>query len=283
MALDPGNRTFMTGIVYTPTMVYAIKFGHGTGKRLNVYAKEASHYQSLVACLTRERNRLEERVEFASLQSADVVEVVEGVEVESEEVEGLREDMRALEGRIRLAGKLYNKSLLLVQSVKKKLHVGCSRRLIALLGPGGLIVLPRLDTVRLSQRAGRQVAHDLMAMGHGEFRDTLFRLAGSAGVSVEFFIEPYTTQCCPGCQECNPHIGRAKSWTCPKCRVLVDRDFNGARNILMLFTHDFVTRRRWREGVFTVPVEANGVGLVPPMTTISTGGPSAQVAASSGL
>ena len=40
---------------------------------------------------------------------------------------------------------------------------------------------------------------------------------------------------CTNCGELHRNLGGSKTFCCPKCKVVLDRDANGARNILLKF------------------------------------------------
>ena len=47
--------------------------------------------------------------------------------------------------------------------------------------------------------------------------------------------EPYTTQTCGSCGQLHRKIGRNKVFICPHCNVVLDRDINGARHVLLRY------------------------------------------------
>ena len=45
--------------------------------------------------------------------------------------------------------------------------------------------------------------------------------------------EEYTSKTCSCCGSLNTKLGSSKIFNCPSCKVILDRDENGARNILL--------------------------------------------------
>ena len=47
--------------------------------------------------------------------------------------------------------------------------------------------------------------------------------------------EGYTTKTCTNCGNQHPTLKGEKIYECPKCGIKIERDYNGARNILLKF------------------------------------------------
>jgi hypothetical protein len=77
---------------------------------------------------------------------------------------------------------------------------------------------------------GSKVVRNLMTFAHGEFRVALQKYAAARGVLVEVVSEAYTTKTCTGCGHLND-VGAAHVVRCTECRLEIDRDVAGARNI----------------------------------------------------
>jgi transposase len=45
--------------------------------------------------------------------------------------------------------------------------------------------------------------------------------------------EAYTSKTCTGCSYFNKNLGKRKIFNCAICKLIIDRDINGARNILL--------------------------------------------------
>ncbi|CAM9241963.1 unnamed protein product, partial [Ectocarpus sp. 4 AP-2014] len=50
---------------------------------------------------------------------------------------------------------------------------------------------------------------------------------------VVIVTEEYTSETCSCCGTLHRTLGRSKIFRCPSCRRVMDRDENGARNILL--------------------------------------------------
>jgi putative transposase len=45
--------------------------------------------------------------------------------------------------------------------------------------------------------------------------------------------EEYTSKTCECCKKINKSLGSKKTFICPNCKFTIDRDINGARNIML--------------------------------------------------
>lgn len=113
------------------------------------------------------------------------------------------------------------------------------------------IFLPRLFEGPPAMRAASTM--------HRRFRSRLTSYARRCNKVVYAPPEHYTTQTCGRCGCCNK-IGGAKTYACPRCGFVIDRDMNAARNICLL--------------VLTLTLEASEArelkGARPPCTITET-------------
>ena len=50
--------------------------------------------------------------------------------------------------------------------------------------------------------------------------------------------EEYTSKTCGRCGFLHNKIGSRRNFVCPKCKVCINRDVNGARNVLLKYKSD---------------------------------------------
>ena len=74
-----------------------------------------------------------------------------------------------------------------------------------------------------------------IALSHYKFRERLLSKAEEFGVSCKIVDESYTTQTCGLCGNLHKDIGSNDIFECPqkKCSFIIDRDYNGGRNIYL--------------------------------------------------
>ena len=252
--------------------VKLVTLGRGTGGRLASHKRQYDHLCFLLSKLEKTLARLGDERDClrptAAVRRADLDESTRVL---------LKEGIPEVKRKIA-------KELLLMKSIVTKLHENTARYLIGMVGKGGLIILPILDTAVLSKHAGHRLAEELMGLCHGEFRVTLKRRCQNAGVNLCLYHERYTTKCCGNCQHMNSHIGKAKVWRCSKCEVVHERDGNAARNIHLLYHQEFYEHHF---GDKAVPAGAGAAGggagaPRPPKKPPKTKPPKKKPAASAG-
>lgn len=72
----------------------------------------------------------------------------------------------------------------------------------------------------------------LQAMSHYTFRQRLKAKCEEYGTEFDVVDESYTSKTCGSCSEINADLGAKKVFKCP-CGFEIDRDINGARNIMI--------------------------------------------------
>ena len=74
----------------------------------------------------------------------------------------------------------------------------------------------------------------LSSLEHHKFRTRLEYQAKKRGNKVYFVDESYTSKTCCSCGDLNYNLGASKVFKCENknCQIEIDRDINGARNIL---------------------------------------------------
>lgn len=73
----------------------------------------------------------------------------------------------------------------------------------------------------------------LITLSFFKFKTRLLYKAGTLGVRVIIVNESYTSKTCGGCGWQNEQLGKSKMFECKECGLVIDRDYNGARNILL--------------------------------------------------
>ena len=109
------------------------------------------------------------------------------------------------------------------------------------------IVIPLFETQQMvkrrsgHRRLSSQTARAMCTWSHFRFRTNLQNKAKSfPEVRVIETTEEYTSKTCGQCGKINDKLGGSKTFSCKACGFCSDRDFNGARNILI--RHLTVTR-----------------------------------------
>jgi putative transposase len=87
-----------------------------------------------------------------------------------------------------------------------------------------------------NRRLTSKVVRQMLTWSHYRFRQRLVHKSREfAGVSVVFTSEAYTSQTCGCCGQLHTALGLRKEFQCPHCGYAIDRDINGARNIMIRY------------------------------------------------
>lgn len=96
----------------------------------------------------------------------------------------------------------------------------------------GTILIPEFEVKSMTSKLKSKVARSMMTWSHYKFRERLIHKASEYNVKVIICREDYTSKTCTKCGQLN-NIGNRKWLKCPSCELEIDRDINGARNILL--------------------------------------------------
>ena len=78
-----------------------------------------------------------------------------------------------------------------------------------------------------------KVCRKMMTWSHDAFQRRLLDRAQHFGCKVFIVNESFTSKTCGKCGALNESLGSSKVFRCPSCNVTMDRDVNGARNVLL--------------------------------------------------
>ncbi len=98
------------------------------------------------------------------------------------------------------------------------------------------ILLPSFTVKSMIGRQDRNipksVVRRMVLLSHYKFKERLRYLCGKMGNNLYIVNEAYTSKTCGRCGVlCN--VGGSDVFECDSCKIVIDRDYNGARNILL--------------------------------------------------
>lgn len=199
VALDPGVRTFLTG--YSP--------GPDQGEVLEIAPREAATRLCAIA------GRLDH-----------VSAAMDAPETKTKRRQRLR--------RVRF--RLFSKLKHLVDDVHwKAAHYLCTAFDVLLLPTFGTQDMVRKQRTDGSwkRKIGKNTSRRMLLWAHYRFRQRLIERAKHHGKTIVLVNEAYTSMTCTCCGALHRTLGASKVFWCPGCDVKLDRDVNGARNILL--------------------------------------------------
>lgn len=103
-----------------------------------------------------------------------------------------------------------------------------------------LVLLPKFETKQMVRRGARrinsQTARKMLTWSHYKFQQRLIAKSREyPWCKVAIVDEHYTSKTCGSCGKLHHKLKGKKEFKCPYCKVVMDRDMNGARNILLRF------------------------------------------------
>ena len=87
-------------------------------------------------------------------------------------------------------------------------------------------------TCKTKRKINRKTTRNMLSLSHFAFQTKLKYMCSLLGNNLYIVGEEYTTQTCGGCGE-RKKMGGSKHYKCKNCGFELDRDYNGARNIVM--------------------------------------------------
>lgn len=103
-----------------------------------------------------------------------------------------------------------------------------------------VVLLPAFETSGMIRRGQRKInsktVRGMVTWSHYRFRQRLLhKVQTYTGRKLIVCDEAYTSKTCGQCGLLHQKLGGRKTFVCPSCSVVVDRDVNGARNILLRY------------------------------------------------
>ena len=99
-----------------------------------------------------------------------------------------------------------------------------------------VIHIPKFETKPISQKLkfNKSTNRDLFNQRQYTFRTRLIHSAGD-GFKINVCNEAFTSKTCTWCGTMNDKLGRSKTFNCDVCKLSINRDINGARNIFLKY------------------------------------------------
>ncbi|RUS69626.1 hypothetical protein EGW08_022613 [Elysia chlorotica] len=91
----------------------------------------------------------------------------------------------------------------------------------------------RCAAKRAGSKLTKQTRAEMYSWAHYRFKQRLIERARGTGTRVHFQDESYTSKTCGNCGNIKEDLGGNKTYACEVCGVVMDRDVNGARNIMI--------------------------------------------------
>jgi putative transposase len=150
----------------------------------------------------------------------------------------LSKNMDKLDEKINNTNNMYKKRNLKkaktrIQEKKKNIVDDLHKKACNFLKQYEYILLPIFKVKGMIKSLPKPVKRSLLDLSHFKFRLRLIQKTSEIGSKVLLCNEIMTSKTCTCCGEINEHLGKSKTFKCPACNITIDRDVNGARNILL--------------------------------------------------
>ncbi len=100
-----------------------------------------------------------------------------------------------------------------------------------------LVMIPKFDTFQMIRKSTRKIhsssVRQMTTWAHYRFRERLIFKCRQYNCRVAVVDEAWTSKTCSSCGHINYALGANKTFACPACHVIMDRDVNGAKNIFL--------------------------------------------------
>ena len=113
---------------------------------------------------------------------------------------------------------------------------------------------------KVKRKLTTKTARALVTLSHYRFKQMLKHQASKSGCIVVDVTEEYTSKTCSKCGHIHTKLGGSKKFKCPECGHTLDRDVNGAFNILLKALRD--TSKTGELAAFSILPYTVSLGLV---------------------
>jgi len=100
------------------------------------------------------------------------------------------------------------------------------------------ILLPKFGTQKMVGTLPPLVSRAMNSLSHFLFRQRLIHKCSERDCTLVLVNEAYTSKTCGQCGHIDNTLGSAHIYKCSECGLHLDRDFNGARNIMLRALRD---------------------------------------------
>jgi IS605 OrfB family transposase len=120
------------------------------------------------------------------------------------------------------------------EKLKNRVHDIHTRAAKHLVTNYDTVLIPDMGTSHMVKRmSGKTNRRTLLGWSHYQFIQRLTYYGQKHRCNVRVVTEEYTSKTCGVCGSLHPTLGNGDMYCCKKCGTCIDRDTNGARNILL--------------------------------------------------
>lgn len=218
VALDPGERTFQT--FYSPK-IYGHLAYHPREERLMGPFIEGDKLRSKIT-------RLKAKLKNGSKRSRKKARKMSNKkDADRPLITGKKR--KRLKNRIKWLQRMYLSNVTKPKRLAEEMH----RKAATFLCKNfKTVFIPKYSSKELAPNLYKTVNRSNYALGHYSFRERLLHVAKRFGTNVKLVSEDYTSKTCTVCGHVD-NISNDEMLQCTRCRVWMNRDIRGSRNIFI--------------------------------------------------
>lgn len=124
-----------------------------------------------------------------------------------------------------------------IEEKMKNTMADCHKKACSFLTKYKYVILPEFKVKQLAKK-NSYIRRSLSNLSHFSFKLRLVQKASETDSRIIICNEACTSKTCTKCGYFHTNLGKSKVFDCPNCKNIIDRDFNGARNILLRVLRD---------------------------------------------
>ena len=144
--------------------------------------------------------------------------------------DGNKKSYNVTSKRKRNLKKAMHKKIQYLKNLKKELH---NKSIRYLCDNFSTVILPPFKTKEMVGNLHSTTARMMCTLSFYQFKTKLKNKAKEYNINILEKTEPFTSKTCGNCGNIKYDLGSAEFYDCRKCHLKIDRDINGARNILL--------------------------------------------------
>jgi transposase len=117
-----------------------------------------------------------------------------------------------------------------LKNIKNELH---NKIINYLIYNSGKIIKPPFKTQEMASKLHSKTARQMNTISYYKLKEKLENKCKEFDIDFLIKDEHYTSKTCTKCGNIKCNLGSNKKYICNKCNLIIDRDINGARNIML--------------------------------------------------
>lgn len=128
---------------------------------------------------------------------------------------------------------IYSRKMKKLWTKHKDLVTDCHSKLSNYLAKNYILIyIPKFESQKLTKKMNRTCNFNILNLQHYKFRERLKNKCIEYSSTMKICTEEYTSKTCTRCGQLN-EVGSSEIYKCGSCKLTIDRDINGARNIYL--------------------------------------------------